>query len=294
MGISPTARQTAETRSDTGRDDNIPLICIRGPGSTWDLRWRELWQYRELVYFLTWRDIKVRYKQTVLGVAWAVVQPLFIALTLSLFLGKLAKVPSDGVPYPVFAYSAMVLWQLFAHALTEASNSLVGNERLITKVYFPRLVIPLSAVFGGLVDFVIAFIVLIPFLALYRIAPTAKVLTLPFFALLTALIAFGAGLWLSALNVQYRDVRYTIGFLVQLWFLATPVAYPTSVVPQRWQAWYGLNPMVGVIEGFRWALLGTGKAPGLLLAGSVAMIVVVLGSGLYYFRRMEASFADVI
>jgi lipopolysaccharide transport system permease protein len=258
------------------------------------LRWRELWQYRELVYFLTWRDIKVRYKQTILGVAWAVIQPLFIALTLSLFLGKLAKVPSDGVPYPVFAYSAMVLWQLFAHALTEASNSLVGNERLITKVYFPRLVIPLSAVLGGLVDFVIAFIVLIPFLAFYRIVPTAKVLALPLFALLTVLISFGAGLWLAALNVQYRDVRYTVGFLVQVWFFATPVAYPTSVVPQHWQAAYGLNPMVGVVEGFRWALLGAGKAPGHLLAGSVAVMVLVLGSGLYYFRRMEASFADVI
>jgi lipopolysaccharide transport system permease protein len=258
------------------------------------LRWRELWQYRELVYFLTWRDIKVRYKQTLLGVVWAVAQPLFIALTLSLFLGKLAKVPSDGVAYPVFAYSAMVLWQLFAHALTEASNSLVGNERLVTKVYFPRLVIPLSAVLGGVVDFAIAFIVLIPFMAFYKIVPTVRTLTVPLFALLTALIAFGAGLWLSALNVQYRDVRYTVGFLVQVWFLATPVAYPTSIVPQRWQAWYALNPMVGVTEGFRWALLGAGKSPGHLLAGSVAVMVLVLGSGLYYFRRMEASFADVI
>lgn len=294
MGISPTAPRTTETGSEEEHDDNLPVISIEGPGSTWDLRWRELWQYRELVYFLTWRDIKVRYKQTVLGVAWAVAQPLFVALTLSLFLGKLAKVPSDGVPYPVFAYSAMVLWQLFAHALTEASNSLVGNERLITKVYFPRLVIPLSAVLGGLVDFVIAFVVLIPFVAYYRIMPTAKVFTLPLFALLTALVAFGAGLWLSALNVQYRDVRYTVGFLVQIWFLATPVAYPTSVVPLRWQAWYGLNPMVGIIEGFRWALLGAGKGPGHLLVGSVIMIVVILASGIYYFRRMEGSFADVI
>ena len=283
-----------EARSDTGRDDNLPLIVIEGPGAAWDLRWHELWHYRELVYFLTWRDIKVRYKQTILGVAWAVIQPLFIALTLSLFLGKLAKVPSDGVPYPVFAYSAMVLWQLFAHALTEASNSLVGNERLITKVYFPRLVIPMSAVLGGLVDIVFAFCVLIPFLAFYRIVPTAAALMVPFFILLTVLIAFGVGLWLSALNVQYRDVRYTIGFLVQFWFLATPVAYPTSVVPQRWQALYGLNPMVGVIEGFRWALLGTGQAPGHLLAVSVAAAAVILGSGLYYFRRVEATFADVI
>lgn len=294
MEVSPTARGIPDGRSDTGHNDDLPSIIIQEASSTWDLRWRELWQYRELVYFLVWRDIKVRYKQTILGVAWAVIQPLFIALTLSLFLGKLAKVPSDGVPYPVFAYSAMVLWQLFAHALTEASNSLVGSERLITKVYFPRLVIPLSAVLGGLVDFVIAFIVLIPFLAFYRIVPTAKVLALPLFALLTVLISLGAGLWLAALNVQYRDVRYTVGFLVQVWFLATPVAYPTSVVPQHWQAAYGLNPMVGVVEGFRWALLGAGKAPGHLLAGSVAVMMLVLGSGLYYFRRMEASFADVI
>jgi lipopolysaccharide transport system permease protein len=280
--------------SEAKPTDRAPIRIICKPESTWSRSLRELWQYHELVYFLTWRDIKVRYKQTILGVAWAVVQPLFIALTLSLFLGKLAKVPSDGVPYPVFAYSAMVLWQLFAHALTESSNSLVANDRLLTKVYFPRMVIPISAVLGGLVDFVIACFVLIPFLAFYRIVPTAAVLMVPLFALLTALIALGAGLWFSALNVQYRDVRYTISFLVQLWFLATPVAYPTSVVPERWRALYGLNPMVGVIEGFRWSLLGTGGAPGPLLAVSVAATAVILGSGLYYFRRMEATFADVI
>jgi lipopolysaccharide transport system permease protein len=254
----------------------------------------ELWQYRELLYFLTWRDIKVRYKQTLLGVAWAVIQPLFIVLTLSVFLGHLAKVPSDGVPYAVFAYTAMVPWQLFAHALTEASNSLVANDRLITKVYFPRLVIPMSAVLAGLVDFVIAFFMLVPFLACYRIVPTAAVFTLPCFVALAALIAFGVGLWLSALNVQYRDVRYTIGFLVQVWFFVTPVAYPSSVVPHRWRAWYGLNPMVGVIDGFRWALLGTGEGPGNVLAVSVAVTMVILAGGLYYFRRMESTFADVI
>jgi len=288
------ANRIMDRPSGAKRADGAPPLIIWGSESSWNLPLRELWQYRELVYFLTWRDIKVRYKQTILGVAWAVAQPLFIALTLSLFLGHLAKVPSGGVPYPVFAYTAMVLWQLFAHALTEASNSLVANDRLLTKVYFPRLVIPISAVLGGLVDFVIACFVLIPFLAFYRIVPTAAVLLLPLFVLLAALIAFGAGLWLSALNVQYRDVRYTIGFLVQLWFLATPVAYPTSVVPEPWRAWYGLNPMVGVIEGFRWSLLGTGEPPGHLLAVSVAAIAVILGSGLYYFRRMEATFADVI
>jgi lipopolysaccharide transport system permease protein len=261
--------------------DNSPLTIIRPSGRRWTLEFRELWQYRELLYFLTWRDIKVRYKQTLLGVAWAVIQPLCIALTLAVFLGRLAKVPSDGVPYALFAYTAMVPWQLFVHALTEASNSLVANDRLITKVYFPRLVVPMSAVLGGVVDFLIAFFVLIPLLAYYRIVPTAAVLTLPFFVLLTALIAFGAGLWLSALNVQYRDVRYTIGFLVQLWFFVTPVAYPTSVVPERWRPWCGLNPMVGVIDGFRWALLGSGAFPSRLLVVSAAAAAVILASGLY-------------
>jgi lipopolysaccharide transport system permease protein len=283
-----------EKNSGTKSADSVPLIRIGGSGSSWNLSLRDLWQYRELVYFLTWRDIKVRYKQTVLGVAWAVIQPLFIALTLSLFLGKLAKVPSDGIPYPVFAYAAMVPWQLFSQALTEASNSLVANDRLITKVYFPRMAIPLAAVMGGLVEFVIAFFVLIPFLAYYQIVPKATVLAAPFFVLLAVLVAFGAGLWLSALNVQYRDVRYTVNFLIQLWFLATPVAYPTSVVPEHWRAWYGLNPMVGVIEGFRWALLGAGEPPRHLLLVSVAVTAAILGSGLYYFRRMEDSFADVI
>lgn len=274
--------------------EGIPATIIQGSDSTWDLPLRELWDYRELLYFLTWRDVKVRYKQTVLGVAWAVVQPLIIALTLSLFLGRLAKVPSGGVPYPVFAYTGMVVWQLFASALTEASNSMVANERLITKVYFPRMLVPMSSVAGSLVDFLVAFMVLIPFLAFYRIVPSITVLTIPCFVLLAALIAFGAGLWLSALNVQYRDVRYTVGFLVQLWFLATPVAYPTSVVPTPWRAWYALNPMVGVIEGFRWALLGSGEPPGHLIWISVAATALICTSGLYYFRRMEHTFADVI
>jgi lipopolysaccharide transport system permease protein len=282
------------TTPDAVETQDTPPIIIRPWEPWWSLPFGDLFQYRELLYFLTWRDIKVRYKQTLLGVGWAVIQPLFIALTLSLFLGHLAHVPSDGVPYPVFAYTAMVPWQLFAHALTEGSNSLVANERLITKVYFPRLVIPMSAVLAGLVDFVIAFCVLVPFLAVYRIVPTAAVFTVPCFVALAALVAFGVGLWLSALNVQYRDVRYTIGFLVQLWFLVTPVAYPSSVVPQRWRVWYGLNPMVGIIDGFRWAMLGTGEAPGKVLAVAVAVTAVIVASGLYYFRRMEASFADVI
>ena len=289
-----TANKIMKGSSNRESDNNSLLDIIQGSAFPWKLPLREVWQYRELLYFLTWRDIKIRYKQTALGLAWTIIQPLFVALTLSLFLGHLAKVPSDGVPYPVFAYTAMVPWQLFAHALTEASNSLVANDRLLTKVYFPRLVIPLSAVAAGLVDFTIAFSVLIPFLAWYQIVPTAMVLVAPFFVLMVVLIALGAGLWLSALNVQYRDVRYTVGFLVQLWFLATPVAYPSSVVPEPWRAWYGLNPMVGVIEGFRWALLGTGEAPGLMLVVSAAATALILASGLYYFRRMEDTFADVI
>lgn len=269
-------------------------VIIGGPNASLTLALREIWRYRELLYFLTWRDVKVRYKQTVLGVAWVIIQPLFIALTLSVFLGRWAKVPSGGVPYVVFAYTAMIPWQLFASALGESSNSLVANERLITKVYFPRLVIPISTVLGALVDFIIAFCVLIPFLGYYRIVPTMAAFTLPAFVLLAAVISLGAGLWLSALNVQYRDVRYTVGFLLQLWFFLTPVVYPSSVVPPRWRPWYGLNPMTGVVEGFRWALLGTGAPPVRLLLVSVLAAAVVLGSGLYYFRHMEDTFADVI
>lgn len=269
-------------------------VIIRGADSSWSLQARELWQHRELLYFLTWRDIKVRYKQTILGLAWAVLQPLAIALTLTLFLGHLVKVPSGGLPYPVFAYSAMVVWQLFAQALTQSSNSLVANERLVTKVYFPRLIVPLSAVLASLLDFAISLLVLAMFLAYYRIAPTATILALPLMVFLAVLIALGVGLWLAALNVKYRDVRYTVNFLVQFWFFASPVAYPTSVVPERWRIWYGLNPMVGVVEGFRWALRGSGAAPLLLLAISAGVAVALFMSGLYYFRRTEDTFADFI
>jgi lipopolysaccharide transport system permease protein len=269
-------------------------VMIRSAKSSWSLHPRELWQHRELLYFLTWRDIKVRYKQTVLGMAWAVIQPLAIALTLSLFLGHLVKVPSEGLPYPLFAYSAMVVWQLFANAFTESSNSLLANERLISKVYFPRLIVPLSAVLASLLDFAISLFILILFLIYYRIAPTATIAILPLVVLLVVLIALGVGLWLAALNVKYRDVRYTIGFLVQFWFLATPIAYPTSVVPDRWRVWYGLNPMVGAVEGFRWALRGTGVPPIHLLAVSTCVAATILMSGLYYFRKTEDTFADFI
>jgi len=272
----------------------LPVVFIKPEQGLASLDLREFWTYRELLYFLTWRDIKVRYKQTVLGAAWAIIQPFFMMVVFSLFFGRLAHVPSDGIPYPVFAYCALLPWQLFAHALSESSNSLVANERLITKVYFPRLVVPISAVLGGLLDFAIAFVILLAMMVYYGIRPTWAIVTLPGFLLLAILTALGVGLWLSALNVKYRDVRYTIAFLTQFWLFATPVAYPSSIVPARWRALYGLNPMAGVVEGFRWALLGKNEGPGALLAVSVAVVILILIGGLYYFRRMEAEFADVV
>ena len=271
----------------------LPTTFIDPPSGWTSIGFRELWDYRELLYFLTLRDVKVRYKQTALGAAWAVIQPLFMMLVFSLFFGRLAKIPSDGIPYPIFTFCALLPWQLFAHALTESSNSLVANERLITKVYFPRLVVPMSAVLGGLVDFAVAFAILLMMMFYYGIVPTWAVLALPAFILLAVMTALGVGLWLSALNVKYRDVRYTINFLIQFWLFATPVAYPSSLVPERWRALYGLNPMAGVVDGFRWALLGK-QPPGAMLAVSVGVVIVILVGGLYYFRRMEQEFADVV
>jgi lipopolysaccharide transport system permease protein len=265
------------------------------PSKGWiSLGLRELWQYRELLFFLAWRDIKVRYKQTALGAAWAVIQPLFTMLVFTLFFGRLAKVPSDGIPYPLFSYTALLPWQLFAYALTESSNSVVANERLITKVYFPRLVVPLASILAGLVDFAIAFTLVIGMMVWYGVRPTWAVLTLPFFVILAMAAALGVGLWLSALNVQYRDVRYTLTFIVQFWLLASPVAYSSTLVPVRWRPLYGLNPMAGVIEGFRWALLGKAQAPGAMLWVSVVIVALVLAGGLYYYRRMEKTFADLV
>ena len=271
----------------------VSPIIIR-PSRGWVLlRLGDLWEYRELLYFLVWRDIKVRYKQTILGAAWAVVQPFFTMVVFSIVFGRLAKIPSDGLPYPVFAYCGLLPWQLFAYALTHCGDSLVGSQNLITKVYFPRLVIPLAAVLAGLLDFAIAFLVLLAMMAYFGIAPTTAVAALPLFIVLILGTALWAGLWLSALNVQYRDVRYTIPFLVQFWLFATPVAYPASPVPEPWRPLLGLNPMAGVVEGFRWAMLGS-RPPGPLLGVSVAVVLVLLVSGLYYFRRMEKTFADVV
>lgn len=281
-----------DSRGLTGED--LPTLLITPPSRWIPLELSELWEYRELLYFLVWRDIKVRYKQTALGAAWAVMQPLFMMLVFSLFFGRLAKVPSDGIPYPVFTFCALIPWQLFANALTESSNSLIGNQNLITKVYFARLVIPIAAVLSGLVDFLVAFVILVGMMLFYGIVPGLAILALPGFILLAVLTALAVGLWLSALNVQYRDVRYTMNFLVQFWLFATPVAYPSSIVPESWRALYGLNPMAGVVEGFRWALLGKSSPPSAMLFVSVFVVLVLLVGGLYYFRRMEQEFADIV
>mgnify|MGYP004002994253 FL=1 len=265
------------------------------PSRGWvPLRLRDLWEYRELLYFLTWRDIKVRYKQTALGALWAIIQPFFTMVVFSIFFGRLAKIPSDGIPYPLFAYAALVPWTFFANGLSQSSNSLVGSAELITKVYFPRLIIPVSSILSGLLDFVIAFAVFILMALYYGIYPTVSIILLPFLLLLGFTTALGVGLWLSALNVRFRDVRYIIPFLTQFWLFATPIAYPSSLLPDPWRIVYGINPMVGVVEGFRWALLGTETAPGAMIIVSSLVAVCLLVSGVFYFKRVEKYFADVI
>ena len=269
-------------------------ITIRPPRGWAPIELGELWEYRELLYFFVWRDIKVRYKQTMLGAAWAIIQPFLTMVVFSIFFGWLARIPSDGLPYPIFAYTALVPWTYFANALTQASNSLVEQERMITKVYFPRLLIPMASVLAGLVDFAIAFSILIGVMVWYGFVPTIAIWTIPFFILLTIATALSVSLWLAALNVQYRDVRYVVPFLIQFWLFITPIAYPSSLIPEQWRPLYGLNPMAGVVEGFRWALLGRAEAPNALLAVSALTVAVVLIGGIYYFRRMEETFADVV
>jgi lipopolysaccharide transport system permease protein len=270
-------------------------ITIIAPSRGWvSLKLRELWEYRELLYFLTWRDIKVRYKQTALGAAWAIIQPFFTMVVFSLFFGKLARMPSDGLPYPLFAFAALVPWTFFANGLSQASNSLVGSSHLITKVYFPRLVIPLSSSVSGGLDFLISFGVLLGMMAFYGKWPTVQIIWLPLLLSLAFVTALGVGMWLSALNVQYRDVRYVLPFLTQIWLFSTPIAYPSSLLSEPWRTIYGLNPMVGVVEGFRWALLGTDTAPGSMIAVSALVALVILIGGAFYFRRMEKTFADVV
>jgi lipopolysaccharide transport system permease protein len=267
------------------------------PSKGWvSLRLRELWEFRELLYFLTWRDIKVRYKQTVLGAAWAILQPFMTMVVFSLFFGRLAHISSgsDNIPYPIFSYAGLVPWTFFAYGLAQSSNSLVGNAQLIKKVFFPRLVVPIASILSGLVDFALAFIVLLGMMLVFGIAPTINVIFLPFFLLLAFITALGVGLWLSALNVEYRDVQYMVPFLVQFWMFISPVVYPSSLLSGPWKTLYGLNPMVGVLDGFRWALLGGTGAPGPMIGLSIIVAILILISGAFYFRRMERNFADVV
>ncbi len=266
------------------------------PSKGWvNLGLRELWEYRELLYFMTWRDIKVRYKQTVLGVAWAIIQPITTMIVFTIFFGNLAQIPSDDIPYPLFNYAALVPWTFFASALGKSANSMVASANLIKKVYFPRLVVPLSNVLSGVVDFLLAFVVLIFMMIGFGFTPTINVIFLPFFLLLAFVTSLSVGLWLSALNVQFRDVKYIIPFLTQIWLFITPIAYPSSLIENEFlRAVYGLNPMTGVVEGFRWALLGTDTAPGAIIVVSTSMAVVSFVGGLFYFRRMEKTFADVV
>lgn len=269
-------------------------IVIEPPKKWAPIEFGEIWKYRELLYFLTWRDIKLRYKQTALGVAWAILQPLLTMVIFSIVFGQLAKLPSGGIPYPIFTYTALLPWQLFAFALSSSSNSLVGNQNLISKVYFPRLIIPFSSVIAGVLDFGIAFLVLLGMMLFYGIHISSAILILPLFLVLTLASAMAVGLWLSALNVQYRDVRYAVPFLTQIWMYATPIAYSGELIPEKWRWLYSLNPMVGVVEGTRWVLLGKSSLDTLSLGISAVAVVVFFISGLYYFKRLEATFADVI
>lgn len=270
------------------------LRLVIEPARGWvSLQLRDLWEYRELLYFLVWRDVKVKYKQTALGAAWAIIQPFFTMVVFSLFFGKLGKIPSDGIPYPIFAYAALLPWNYFSQAMSESSNSLVGSSNLIRKVYFPRLAIPIAGVLAGLVDFGIAFVVFFALMFWYKIRFTMTVLFLPLFLLLAIAAALGVGLWLSALNVRYRDVRFIVPFLTQFWLFATPVAYSSSMLSEPWRTFYGLNPMVGVVEGFRWSLLHTNPPQPMILV-SVVVTILILVSGAFYFRRMEKTFADLV
>ncbi len=272
----------------------VPSIRIESSTPWPSLKLGEIWAYRELIYFLVWRDIKVRYKQTVLGMGWALIQPLFTMLIFSVFFGRLAKVPSDGIPYPLFTFTALVPWMYFANSLGQASNSLVSNSSLVKKVYFPRLVIPIAKVLSALLDFALGFGLLIGMTFYYGFHPTIRILWVVPLLLLAMIASLGSGFWLSALNVRIRDVEHTLPFLVQIWLYATPIAYPSSLLSPKWRTLYGINPMVGVVEGFRWALVGGKTAPGLMFAISAAVAVLILISGAYWFRRLEKTFADIL
>jgi lipopolysaccharide transport system permease protein len=291
LGTPPQSKVTQFMRSQL---QEARILNIR-PSRGWQhLDLMKVWQYRELLFFLSWRDIKVRYKQTLLGALWAVIQPLMTMVVFSLFFGKLAKMPSDGIPYPLFVFTALVPWTLFSNSLTQSSNSLVQNAHMLKKVYFPRLIIPISTVLSGVIDFIIAFGVLLLMMLFYRVVPTVDMIWVPCLVLLEIATVLGVGLWLSALNVQFRDVRYVVPFLSQFWLFTTPIAYPSSLLTEPWRTVYGLNPMVGVVEGFRSALLGLHPAPGPVIIVSSCTSLMILISGLFYFRRMERTFADTV
>jgi lipopolysaccharide transport system permease protein len=284
----------AAGRRLSGANGKIHRVLIE-PSRGWvALKLAELWEYRELLYFFVWRDIKIRYKQTILGASWAIIQPFFTMVIFSLFFGKLAQVPSDGIPYPIFSFSALVPWTFFSNGLLQGANSLVTNANMVKKIYFPRLSLPIAAVLAGGVDFLLAFVVLLGMMVFFGLAPTLNVVWLPLFTLLALVSSLGVSFWFAALNAQFRDIRYIVPFLIQAWLFVTPIAYPSSLLDEPWKTLYGINPMAGVVEGFRWALLGTDTAPGPIILVSTLVSAVILVSGLYYFRRMEKTFADVI
>jgi lipopolysaccharide transport system permease protein len=285
----------SSTINTVWQQDGLAISTRIDPPHAWlDINLREVWDYRELLYFLVWRDLKVRYKQTVIGALWAILQPFLTMLIFSLFFGRFAHLPSDGLPHPVFYYSGLLAWIYFSGALQHATNSMVENQRVITKVFFPRLLLPMASVTSGLVDLAFGFVVFLGMAVYYHIVPVRAVLLLPLFLLLALLTALGVGLWLSALNAVYRDVRYIVPFLIQFWMYASPVAYPSSMVPERWRWLYGLNPMAGVVEGFRWSLTAHGHAPTLLLAASTGMVLLLVVGGVIYFQKMEGTIADVV
>jgi lipopolysaccharide transport system permease protein len=288
-----TIRTVSRTRPSRKVTD-VSIISIEASRGWRSLKLAELWEYRELVFFLAVRDIKIRYKQTVFGAAWAIIQPLFTMVVFSLVFGKLAKIPSDGIPYPIFSYAALVPWYFFAYGLSQSSNSLVSSSNLIKKVYFPRLVLPIAPVLSGVLDFTLALSVLLGMMIYYGVLPTLNALWLPAFLLLALITSLGVGIWFSAMNVQFRDVRYVIPFVTQFWLFATPVAYPSSLLAEPWRTVSALNPMVGVVEGFRWALLGSQAAPRPIIVVSSVVALVILITGTFYFRRMERTFADVV
>ena len=292
-GVGRIVQRSRDPAAEAGRDE--PPSFVVEPASGWEFPdLRELWQYRELLYFMVWRDIKSRFKQTALGVTWVILQPVLTMVVFTLVLGRLAGVPSEGAPYPIYTFAALLPWQLFQHAVTQSGSSLVNSRELLTKVYFPRLVIPLAAVLVGLVDFALAFIVLLVMMAFYGVVPTLAVVALPALVLLACMSALAVGLWLAVLNVRYRDIRYTLPFLMQFWLFATPIAYPTSMIPEKWRMLYALNPLVGVVDGFRWALLGRPESLDASTFLSAGVVVVLLVGGLLYFRRMERTFADEV